>query len=359
MVSHSIIAAIDFLLRDTMSVQNQALESIPFGGKMIIFGGDFRQTLPITPGTEPFSCCFLNHQLWPLFQRASLTDNMRVQRLSQNQTPQRRRQLSDFADFVLRVGNNTLPINPEGLIELPRQILSPSTSHDEFVGEIYGRLFRDQDNDAVANACILAPRNRTVDELNSLALQLFTGNQYDLHAFDRPDVIRDVDLGSVADITVDKADLPPLILSLKVGCPVILIRNISPSDGLSNGSKLIVDMINTQFLRCHKPGTLQSVTIPLFDLRYAESKKAQFMRRRQFPVKIAFAMTINKSQGQTLSRVGVSLELGCFAHGQLYVALSRVGDPQQLRIYIQPEHQGRTINVVNVNVGRRLLPNEP
>jgi ATP-dependent DNA helicase PIF1 len=46
-------------------------------------------------------------------------------------------------------------------------------------------------------------------------------------------------------------------------------------------------------------------------------------RRRQFPVRVAFALTINKSQGQTLDHVGVYLRCPIFAHGHLYVALSR------------------------------------
>ena len=52
----------------------------------------------------------------------------------------------------------------------------------------------------------------------------------------------------------------------------------------------------------------------------------------QFPVRIAFAMTINKSQGQTLKRVGLDLRNDVFAHGQLYVACSRVGRAADLTI---------------------------
>ena len=62
------------------------------------------------------------------------------------------------------------------------------------------------------------------------------------------------------------------------------------------------------------------------------------MQRRQFPVRLAFAITANKSQGQTLQRIGIYLPQDMFSHGQLYVAISRVGSKEQIRILTQHKY---------------------
>lgn len=59
------------------------------------------------------------------------------------------------------------------------------------------------------------------------------------------------------------------------------------------------------------------------------------LRRVQFPVRPAFAMTINKAQGQTLQMAGLFLPTPVFSHGQLYVALSRVGSPGRLKVMVR------------------------
>ena len=67
------------------------------------------------------------------------------------------------------------------------------------------------------------------------------------------------------------------------------------------------------------------------------------LRRVQFPLRVCFCMTINKSQGQSLKVVGLDLTTPCFAHGQFYVGCSRVGNPDNLHILC---NDGKTRNVV-------------
>jgi hypothetical protein len=69
-------------------------------------------------------------------------------------------------------------------------------------------------------------------------------------------------------------------------------------------------------------------------------------KRIQFPIRLAFAMTINKSQGQSLNVCGLNLENKCFSHGQLYVACSRVGKPSALFV-LAPDN--KTKNVVGIS----------
>jgi hypothetical protein len=73
-------------------------------------------------------------------------------------------------------------------------------------------------------------------------------------------------------------------------------------------------------------------------------------RRRQFPVRPAFAMTINKSQGQTLDFVVLYLHVPVFAHGQLYVGMSRVGAPDRLKILAQKDWRAGKTGYVTQNI---------
>jgi ATP-dependent DNA helicase PIF1 len=70
------------------------------------------------------------------------------------------------------------------------------------------------------------------------------------------------------------------------------------------------------------------------------------LKRRQFSIRVAFSMTINKSQGQTLNHVGLYLPQPVFSHGQLYVTLSRIILYQCIKVLINDDQKYQTKNVV-------------
>ena len=120
---------------------------------------------------------------------------------------------------------------------------------------------------------------------------------------------------------------PPHVLRICPGAIVMLIKNMSVSEGLCNGTRLIVERINdTSIVASILYGPHANRRFMFTRMQFANVNDAtQELKftRFQFPFKVAFCMTINKAQGQTLQKVGVMLKQPVFAHGQLYVALSR------------------------------------
>ncbi|CAF0738238.1 unnamed protein product [Brachionus calyciflorus] len=130
---------------------------------------------------------------------------------------------------------------------------------------------------------------------------------------------------------------PPHILNLKVGALVMLLKNWSFADGLCNRTRLTVRHINNHSVRCSVlNGPLQGheYVFCRTEFRSSLTEAGTRIRRFQFPFRLAFAMTINKSQGQTFNRVGLLLRTTVFSHGQLYVALSRVRNFDSIRILV-------------------------
>jgi ATP-dependent exoDNAse (exonuclease V) alpha subunit len=75
------------------------------------------------------------------------------------------------------------------------------------------------------------------------------------------------------------------------------------------------------------------------------------LERRQFPVRLAFAMTVNKSQGQSVENVGIDLRIPVFSHGQLYVALSRCTSASRIKVLFSEKEKGtKTPNIVYTQI---------
>ncbi|KAJ4778271.1 ATP-dependent DNA helicase PIF1 [Rhynchospora pubera] len=152
--------------------------------------------------------------------------------------------------------------------------------------------------------------------------------------------------------TINGGSLPSNRLILKVGAPVMLLRNIDQPNGLCNGTRAIVTDLGRRIIQVKIITGISTdkVICVLRILFIHKSKSLPFvMRRRQFPVKLCYVITINKSQGQSLNTIGLYLPEPVFSHGQLYVALSRMTSPDGLKILIQNEDDmyiGHTKNIV-------------
>ncbi|XP_008180546.1 uncharacterized protein LOC103308627 [Acyrthosiphon pisum] len=133
----------------------------------------------------------------------------------------------------------------------------------------------------------------------------------------------------------------------------MLLRNIDPKRQLCNGTRLVVTELRPHNFKARKLSSADDgqddIILPAVALTSSEEDDLPFqMKRIQFPVRLSFAMTINKSQGQTFDRVGLLLLSPAFSHGQLYVAFSRVRDAQSVRVGMYCDGNGRfvTKNIV-------------
>ena len=131
----------------------------------------------------------------------------------------------------------------------------------------------------------------------------------------------------------------------------MLLRNIDQSQGLCNGTRLQVTRLTRTSIQAQIiNGTHfgNKVIIPRLKITPSDKRLPMKIVRKQFPVSVSFAMTINKSQGQSLSKVGLYLPRPVFTHGQLYVALSCVKSKNGLKVVICDDDGHLTNTTTNV-----------
>jgi ATP-dependent DNA helicase PIF1 len=149
---------------------------------------------------------------------------------------------------------------------------------------------------------------------------------------------------------INCSGFPLAKLELKVECPVIIMKNLDPSHGVCNRSRGILTryrnrVLEVRLLTGQHAGS--TVFIPRVLNQPTEDQNPFKFTRKQFPVWLCFAMTINKSQGQTVKHVGLDLRAAVFCHGQFYVAVSRVTSVANIKaICGEGEEMEKTKNIV-------------
>ncbi|ONM60906.1 hypothetical protein ZEAMMB73_Zm00001d022522 [Zea mays] len=304
MTKRQAVEALDNSMRDIMG-----RPALPFGGKTIVFGGDFRQVLPVVrkgSRAQVVASSLRMSYLWESMSHLKLVSNMRAK----NNPCGSDNDLDNLIDFAFPNLNENM-----------------------------------SDSTYITSRAILSTRNDWVDMINVKMIDRFQGEHMVYHSFDSamddphnyypPEFLN----------TLTPNGLPPHVLKLKIGCPVILLRNIDPANGLCNGTRLVVrgfqrNSIDAEIVLGQHVG--KRIFLPRIPLCPSDEEMFPFQfKRKQFPVRLSFAMTVNKAQGQTIPNVGVYLPEPVFSHGQLYVALSRATARSNIKILVIPAVDGR------------------
>ncbi|KAK7097308.1 hypothetical protein V1264_004308 [Littorina saxatilis] len=207
------------------------------GGVTIVLAGDFRQTLPVIPrGTkaDQLQACVKSSYLWKHTQRLSLKTNMRVYLTGDASAGQ-------FAENLLSLGNGDLtPDGEDGSVSLDH-IGQPVTTLSKLkyaVFPLLGDFFRDRR--WLCERAILAPTNEAVKATNKELLQELPGPVHTYKSVDTvPDDNEAVNYPTEFLNSLQPAGVPPHELNLKLGTPVMLMRNLDPPT-LCNGTRLMV-----------------------------------------------------------------------------------------------------------------------
>lgn len=321
------LEAVDELLRD-LTGRNELM-----GGIVVVLAGDFRQTLPVIVrgnAADMLDACLKRSALWNRVRSIPLRTNMRVHNTHDPCA-------ECFSKNLLDLGNGIHHVNEEieCMVELSSSFCKVVDNRESLFENVFPSFrLNNTDPEWLCGRAILAPTNAIANDLNDWILSQVPNVSE--HLYKSIDTVIDPDQAihfpSEFLNSLEPSGYPPHNLKLKAGSPIILLRNIDPPR-LCNGTRMIVSSLRRNMIEAiisngaHKG---ERVFVPRIPLKH--EKDVVHFKRLQFPVRLAYAMTINKSQGQTLKVAGVDLTSPCFSHGQLYVACSRVGQPSNLFI---------------------------
>ena len=298
MVHSDIADTVDRSLRDVMHDDRH------FGGKAVLFMGDFKQLLPVVRYGSGHNCTIQRCKWWPSLQLLAFTKNWRA---ACN---------PDYTAFLEEVGNGRMEI----ITPPPECRVS---NYTELIDAVYGTTWENTHQ-------ILALTLETCAAVNDLCFDKLPGNLTCMPASDSYVDCRDPDDFPPEYIeSLDMKGAPPWLLKFKLGAKYMCIRNLDLKRGIVNGTLLKLLSIGRhtaqfQILTGKASGSVDIFTRAVFTITPEASGLPFTVIRTQFPIIPAYCLSVHKAQGQSLQCVGLIFESDPFTHGQLYVALSRV-----------------------------------
>ena len=311
----------------------------PFGGMTMVWATDWRQSLPVVvKGSrgQIVNSCLKSSYLWKFAVIYKLEVNMRVFQNSEDR---------EFSDYLLQCGDGLLDIQAR---DGPFKVIVPSDlafhgELDDMINWVFeGLEVNCNDHEWTASRSLICPTNKTVDLINNKVMARFPGAERVYRSHDKVASEDSFNYPQEYLNTLSPSGMPPHQLKVKVGCPIMLMRNMQPQQGHCNGTKYIVVSLHDNIIEAVVASGAykgNKLFIPRIPIKPTDGTFPFDLTRRQFPVRPCFGITSNKAQGQTLKRVGVYLDRPFFSHGQYYVAKSRVGEKAALKILVVGERR--------------------
>ena len=347
---------VDRSLRKTRNIDK------PFGGLTTLLSGDWKQTLPVCRrGGKPevLNSILKKSKLWKSIQVFKLEQNMRLEKST---CPEEQ----EFHKWQIQVGEGTEKTYPEmgkdDLIKIPEKLRSKSANLKEFCSEIFPDLSTVIDHgmknrhetpewvDYLVERAILCPKNVNCKDVNRICMDMVGGQPMVYRSSDKMlNPTEAINFPTEFLNEVYASGMPDHLLVLKKGTPIMLLMNLDKENGHANGARYVVMDMTPKIiyaLGISEENRGKILLIPR--IRFHPKGELSFeMERIQFPVRSCFGMTSDKSQGQSLKIVGANLTEDFFAHGQLYVVISRVTSSKGLKIF-KPSSSTYPHHMVNV-----------
>ncbi|KAF2351026.1 DNA helicase Pif1-like [Trinorchestia longiramus] len=261
-----------------------------FGGKVILLRGDFRQVLPVVPRAPPaavLDVCLKRSDLWHSLHHMSLTQNMRA---NANE--------HEFSIWLLQMGDGSIQSTLDGMAPDVIDIPERCTCNGSLISEVFDNCTAEEMKAKV----ILSPKNSECLAVNEEVLRMLPSENQTYLSTDSVSCDNDEEAQNYPMEFINSlipSGMSPHRLNLKVGAIIMLLRNLSITQGLCNGTRLEVIQLHEHSIEASiisGSHTHNRVLIPRIKLNLSDVNIPFVLHRTQFPVRLSYSMTINKAQ---------------------------------------------------------------